>query len=234
MYTFNSGVRDFFVESEINIDLRDWGNVDEERHYDPYRFTNLKQIFDTATIRTGNYYKYDFSLSISKLFINYVSWAATQTRQYSPYLAETCYVYRPRRAIYSLPAQFEGRRDNWLIFLPNNYYDFLSRVTCIKPINKSGAIIFFESASPVEFQGTDQLQTGLGTKLTIGDGGLFSQPLQAVTNADSSYEYGSCQNRLSVINTPAGLFWISQNQGKIFTMAQGGIKALSDSDLKWW
>lgn len=234
MYLFNSGVRDFFVESEINIDLRDWGNVDEERHYDPYRFTNLKQIFDTAIIRTGNYYKYDFSLSVSKLFINYVSWAATQTRQYSPYLAETCYVYRPRRAIYSLPAQFEGRRDNWLIFLPNNYYDFLSRVTCIKPINKSGAIIFFESASPVEFQGTDQLQTGLGTKLTIGDGGLFSQPLQAVTNADNSYEYGSCQNRLSVINTPAGLFWISQNQGKIFTMAQGGIKALSDSDLKWW
>jgi hypothetical protein len=234
MYLFNSGVRDFFVESEINIDLRDWGNVEEERHYDPYNYTNLKQIFDTATIRTGNYYKYDFSLSVSKLFINYVSWASMQTRQYSPYLAETCYVYRPRRVIYSLPAQFEGRRDNWLIFLPNNYYDFLSRVTCIKSINKSGAIIFFENASPVEFQGTDQLQTGLGTKLTIGDGGLFTQPLQAVTNADNSYEHGSCQNRLSVINTPAGLFWISQNQGKIFTMAQGGIKAISDSDLKWW
>ena len=25
MYLFNSGVRDFFVESEINVDLRDWG-----------------------------------------------------------------------------------------------------------------------------------------------------------------------------------------------------------------
>lgn len=232
-YLFNSGVRDFFVESEINIDLRDWGNIETEQHYDPYRYTDTKSLFDTAIIKAGNYYKYDQSLSVARLFINYVSWAATQNRDYNPFLAETCYVYRPRRAIYSLPAQFEGRKDNWLIFLPNNYYDFLSRVTCIKPINKNGAIIFFESDSPVEFQGTDQLQTSLGTKLTIGDGGLFSQPLQSLTNADRPYEYGSCQDRLSVINTPAGVFWMSQNQGKVFNLA-GGMKEISNQDLKWW
>jgi hypothetical protein len=34
MYLFNSGVRDFFVESEINVELRDWGNDPEQRHYD--------------------------------------------------------------------------------------------------------------------------------------------------------------------------------------------------------
>lgn len=232
-YLFNSGVRDFFVESEINVDLRDWGNTDTEQHYDPYRFTDTKALFDTAIIKAGNYYKYDSSLSVARLFTNYVSWANTQPRDYDPFLAETCYVYRPRRAFYSLPAQFEGRRDNWLIYLPNNYYDFLSRITCIKPINKNGAVIFFESASPVEFQGSDQLQTSLGTKLTIGDGGLFSQPLQAITNADRPYEYGSCQDRLSVINTPAGVFWMSQNQGKIFNI-QGGIKEISNQDLKWW
>lgn len=233
MYLFNSGVRDFFVESEINIDLRDWGNSEAERHYDPYRYADTKPIFNTAIIKAGNYFKYDFSLSVSKLFLNYVSWGTTQNRSYDPFLAETCYIYRPRRVIYSLPSQFEGRRDNWLIFLPNNYYDFLDRVTCIKPINKSGAVIFFDSASPVEFQGTDQLQTALGTKLTIGDGGLFSQPLQALTNADRPYEYASCQDRLSVINTPAGVFWMSQNQGKIFNIS-GGIKEISNQDLKWW
>ena len=68
MYLFNSGVRDFFVESEINIDLRDWGNQVSEEHYDPYRFTDTKQIFDTALIKQGNYYKYDISLSISKYY----------------------------------------------------------------------------------------------------------------------------------------------------------------------
>lgn len=232
-YLFNSGVRDFFVESEINLDYRDYGNNDAEVHYDPRRFTDTKALFDTAIIKAGNYYKYDQSLSISKLFFNYASWANTQSRDYDPYKAETCYQYRPRRVNYSLPAKFEGKRDNWLIFLANNYYDFLSKVTCIKPVNKNGAVILFESASPVEFQGTDQLQTGLGTKLTIGDGGLFSQPLQTLTNADRPYEYASCQDRLSVINTPSGVFWMSQNQGKIFNLTNS-LEEISMHDLKWW
>jgi hypothetical protein len=83
------------------------------------------------------------------------------------------------------------------------------------------------------FQGTDQLQTDLGTKLTIGDGGLFSQPGQSISNADKSYEYGSSQNRLSVISTPVGIFYISQNQGKIFTYGQG-LQEISSAGLKWW
>jgi hypothetical protein len=157
-----------------------------------------------------------------------------QSPSYNPYDAETCFKYQPTRVIYSLPSQYEGLKDGWRVFLPNNYYDFDSLVTSIKPINKSGAMIFFDSASPVQFQGTDQLQTGLGTKLTIGDGGLFSQPMQQVINTENSYEYASCQNRLSVINTPAGLYWMSQNQGKVFTMSGNGLKEVSNSSMKWW
>lgn len=232
-YLFNSGVRNFFVESEINLDLRDYGNQDSEVHYDPYRYTDTKALFDTAIIKSGNFYKYDQSLSVSKLFLNYVSWGSTQLRDYNPYLAETCYVYRPKRVIYSLPSQFESRRDNWLIYLANNYYDFMDRVTCIKPINKNGAVIFFDAASPVQFMGSDQLEFTSGNKVTIGDGGLFSQPLQNLINADRPYEYGSCQDRLSVVNTPAGVFWMSQNQGKVYNLANG-IDEISMQDLKWW
>lgn len=230
-YLFNSGIREFFVETEINIDLRDWGEFDSQKHY-PI-IADVKTIFDTNIIKSGNYYKYDWSLSITKTYLNFVSWATTQTSYYDPSLSETCYTYSPKRVIYSLPAQFESVKDNWLVFLANNYHDFLSYVTCIKPVNKSGAIIFFESASPVQFQGTDQLQTELGTKLTIGDGGLFSQPLQSIMNADVSYEYGSCQDSFSVINTPLGLYWISENQGKIFKYG-GGISELSNDNMKWW
>jgi len=230
-YLFNSGVREFFVESEINIDLRDWGDTDAEKHY-PI-LSDVKRLFDTSIIRAGNYYKYDQSLSFTKTLLNYFSWGTTQARSYSPYLAETCYTYTPNRVIYSLPAQFESEKDNWLYFLANNYYDFDNYVRSIKSINKSGAIIFFDTASPVQFQGLDQLETDLGTKLTIGDGGLFSQPMQSVINADSPYEYASCQDRLSVINTSAGLYWISQNQGKIFKIA-GSIEEVSLDNLKWW
>jgi hypothetical protein len=233
MYLSNCGVRDFFVESEINLAQRDYGDIPEQKFYNPYNGGSTKDLFSTGIIKSGNYYKYDQSLSISKLFINYASWSSTQSPSYDPYIAETCFVYRPTRVIYSLPAQFEGLRDGWMVFLPNNYYDFINLVTCIKPVNKNGAMIFFNAASPVQFQGLDQLQTDLGTKLTIGDGGLFSQPLQQIINVDASHEYASCQNRMSVINTPAGLYWISQNQGKIFNYA-GGLKEISNIDLKWW
>ena len=232
-YLFNSGVKDFFVESDINIDLRDWGDNIEERHFDPYLFTDLKSMFDTKIIKSGNYYKYDISLSISNLFLNYVSWSTNQIYAYDPFKAETCYIYSPTKVIYSLPAQYEGIKDQWRIFLPLNNYIFDTNVTAIKPINKSGAIILFDAASPVMFQGTDQLETTIGTKLTIGDGGLFSQPLQNIVNADFAYEYGSCQDRLSVINTPVGVYWISQNQGKIFNMTNG-IEDITLETMKWW
>ena len=230
-YLFNSGIRDFFVETEINIDFRDWGEMDSQKHY-PI-ITDLKTIFDTNIIKSGNYYKYDQSLSVTKTLPNLVSWGTVQPRNYSPYLAETCFIYQKNRVIYSLRSQFESSKDYWRVFLVNNYYDFKQYVTNIKSVNKSGAMIFFDTASPIQFQGTDQLETDLGTKLTIGDGGLFSQPLQSIVNTDAPYEYGSCQDTFSVINTALGLYWISQNQGKIFRLSSG-VEEVSLDNLKWW
>jgi hypothetical protein len=229
-YLFNSGVRDFFVESELNVGLRDWGFQDTQKHYP---IVDIKQLFHSSIIKSGNYFAYDQSLSITRNFVNNTPWGEVQTRDYSPLLAETCYTYSPNNLIYSLPAVDEAKRDAWLFFLANNYKTFISPINCIKPVNKNGALILFNEQSPIQFYGTDQLQTDAGTKLTIGDGGLFQQPLQNLTNADASYEYASCQDRLSVINTPAGVFWISQNQGKIFNY-QGQLNEISRNDLKWW
>ena len=233
MYLFNSGVRDFFVESEINLDQRDWGEAPEERHYDHGSYTDLKELFASSRIRTGNFMKYDYSLSISKLFNYYTSWGLMQDKNYDPAIAEKCYVYRPKRMIYSLPQNEENRSDNWRVFLPLNYKDFSSIPVNVKPIGKNGAIIFFKNESPVQFAGVDQLQTDGGIKITIGDGGLFSQPLQNISNAEYPHEFGSCQNRLSVVNTPAGIFYISQNQGKIFQIAES-LSEISLKDMKWW
>jgi hypothetical protein len=121
------------------------------------------------------------------------------------------------------------------VFLPLNYRDFISKVTAIKPIFTSGAIILFENESPILFKGVEELTTSSNTKITIGDGGLFNQPLQNMSNSDRPYEYGSCQNRLSCVNTPYGAFYMSQNQGKIFAVAGQGLSELTlPGGLKWW
>ena len=233
MYLFNSGIRDFFVESEINVDLRDHGDGDAQRHYEPFGYSDVNALFNTGIIKSGNYCKYDYSLSISRLYSSVTNWGNMQPRNYKPNVAQDCYVYRPNRLIYSLPQNLENTKDYWRVFLPNNYKDFKSRISAIKPVNKNGALFLFENESPMEVKGVESLETASGTKITIGDGGLFNQPLQNVLNTDDSYEYGSCQNRLSVVNTASGIFWMSQNQGKIFQL-QSGVKEISAFNNKWW
>jgi hypothetical protein len=234
-YLAVSSVRDFFVESEVLVDFRIQGITESEKYYDPYGYTDLISMFnmDPQIITRGNEYRYDYSLSITKAFSQYFSAGNLQSRYYNPNIAKLCYTYFPDRIIYSLPQQQEAIKDSWFVFLVNNYKEFQSQISGVKSINKNGIVITFKNNSPLMFQGVDTLQTDLGTKITIGDGGLFSQPGQSVINADQSFEYGSSQNRLSVISTPAGIYYISQNQAKIFSLG-GNLKEISQIGLKWW
>ena len=230
-----NGVKDFFVESEVNVGYRDWEDDVAKRFYDPYGYQDTAEMFRTDVIKSSSYYKYDYSLSVSRLYNQFTTWGEILPRSFDPQVAATCYSYYPRKVIYSLPQNEELKKDNWRVFLVNNYTQFDSNVTSIKSIGKNGAIIFFDKSSPQQFLGVDVLQTEAGTKVTIGDGALFSQPMQAVTNVDLSYQYGSCQNTYGVVSTPAGIFFVSQDQGKIFNMGGGsGLEEISNLGMKFW
>ena len=234
-YLATSAVRDFFVESDYIVDFRESGNEVFEQHYDPYKLTDLSYLFDInpKTITLGNYYSYDQSLMISRFFTQYFSQGNLQSRYYNPYVASLCYQYYPDRIIYSLPQQDESLKDSWFIYLPNNYKEFKDQISGVKNFAKTGIFITFKNTSPLVFQGVDQLQTEFGTKINIGDGGLFAQTPQSVVVSDKPYEYGSSQDSRSVISTPAGLFYVSQNQGKLFSFS-GGLSEVSKQGMKWW
>jgi hypothetical protein len=233
MYTHINGVEDFFVESELNMSQRDWKEAPEKRHYDPYLYNNLNDLFNAKIQKADNFYLYDYSLSASRFITNLTSFGVVQPRDYDPQIAETCFTFYPKRLIYSLRAQEEAKKDFWRVFLPNNYKDFKNKVSVIKPVNQTGALMFFPYASPKMFMGVDQLQTDLGTKVILGDGGLFAREPQNITNSDLANEYASCESARSVINTPMGVFFISQAQGKIFQYT-GKLQAISDQGMKWW
>ena len=234
-YLSASGIRDFYVESDVIVDFRQQGLETGDKYYDPYGYTDYEAMFDMNPdiITRGNFYSYDYSLSISKLFTQYFSQGNLQSRYYDPGIAELCYTYYPDRIIYSLPQQDESLKDSWFVYLANNYKEFKDQISGVKNFAKTGIFITFKNSSPLVFQGVDQLETDSGTKITIGDGGLFAQTPQSLVISDRPYEYGSSQNRLSVISTPAGFFYISQNQGKIFSYGQG-LKEISQKGLKWW
>lgn len=233
-YLSCNGVKDFFVESEVNVGYRDWDDEISKRFYDPYGFTDLSGMFRSDIIKySSGYYKYDYSLSVSRMYNQFISWGQVLSRSFDPQVAATCYAYYPRRIQYSLPQQEELKRDNWQSFLVNNYKDMQDEITCVKPINKTGALIMLRSKSPIQIMGVDSLQTDTGIKVTIGDGGLFSQPLQSLVNSDEIYQYGSCQNRWSITSTPQGVFYVSQDQGKVF-LYTGSLQEISRMGMKWW
>jgi hypothetical protein len=234
-YLATSSVRDFYVESDVIVDFRQDGDVIAQKNYNPYKYTDYIPMFsmNPEVITKGNYYAYDYSLSLSKIFTQYFSQGILQNRYYDPYVSKLCYTYYPDRIIYSLPQQMQATKDSWYIYLINNYKDFETQISGVKNFAKTGIFITFKNSSPLVFQGVDSLQTDSGTKITIGDGGLFGQTPQSVVIADQPYEYGSSQNRFSVISTPAGMYYISQNQGKIFKYGEG-ISEISQKGLKWW
>jgi hypothetical protein len=234
-YLTVSSIRDFFVESDVLVDFRKQADLIGNKFYDPYRYTNYQEMFDINPNIMGKntFFQYDYSLSVSKLYNQYFSSGSVQSRYYNPNVADLCYTYYPNRIIYSLPQQDEAIKDSWFVYLVNNYKAFKSQVSGVKSINKSGIVITFKNDSPVMYQGVDTLQTELGTKVTLGDGGLFSQAPQQLTNADKPYEYGASQNRLSVISTPVGIYYISQAAGKVFSIGEG-LQEISQQGMKWW
>lgn len=233
-YLFVNGVRDFYCESEINLAYRDYGTLMSEQFYNPYGFSDLYELFRTDLISVPEFYKYDFSLSVSKLAASYVSWGSVLGPSYDPLVESTCFEYYPNRMVYSLQQQFEQARDNWRIFLANNYNDFTSVITNVKTINRTGAVILFEDEVPTTINGVDELRTSAGNRITIGDAGLFNQSFQQLVNADPELEYGSCQSSRSVVNTPYGVFWVSQKTGKIMQLAGNQINDISMNGMRYW
>ena len=234
MYLFNSGVRDFFVESEFNTAHRDHEDRPETRHYDFKEYTSLEDLFDIHNITRGNYYKYDLTLSVSNFPTYKYTYAILQPRYYNPITAEDCELYYPTRAVYSLPnTSSTAIKDPWKVFLTNNIYDFGSRVANIK-INVDGTfLILQENDPPLRFLAQDTLQLDLGTKISVGDAEVFERAPQALLAADGGYEYGTCQNTFGSTSTPYGVFWMSSKQGKIFQYSNG-LQEISRSGMKWW
>ena len=236
-YLFYNGVRDFFVESEMNLAYRDYGEEDWQKYHDTHydnHFSSLDIMFRSDLITKSIYHKYDNSLSASKIYSGHISWGTLLPREYNPAISSTSFEYLPRRVVYSLRQIEKHKKDNWRVYLPLNKKDFKGVVSTIKSLNATGAIMLFEDKEPVFFQGVDQLESKSGNKFTVGDGGLFTGLEQTMVNADDSMGYANCTSSRSAINTPYGAFWVSQDSGKIFQYTGRQAIDITKYGMTYW
>lgn len=222
MYTYVSGVREFFVESERNVSARDWDN-DYNRFYDSLYYNDLRTIFSARIIRQAE----DFIMQNS--FIpdrargafsgdGFARRAIMQSRLYDPYEAAECRTRFNNRIMYSDPSKDTDITDFWRIFRMNDLYDFKDEVTTVLPYGTDiGAVVLFHNSSPVKFTGAATIDPKTATlHMTYGDNALFSRQNMNNVSVNDSYEIYSCQNGYSAINTPIGPFYVSADQGKVF------------------
>lgn len=227
-YLSNNGVVDYYAESEYNPDYRDWEDSIEGRHYDWHSYTNLRDMFRSDKIQFDNKFLFD-KVYLKQLNENFIP---KQTREFDP--DSNCLVRYDNRVIYSLPAQKEQIRDNWVIYPGLNYFDFTEtgKLTSIKSFDRDRLLFLFDKASPYVTLGVDTLQTDQGTKVLLGDGGLFAQRPQKLL--DVEYGYGSSQSKFCWTSTQFGGFYVSQTSGSVFLFDGQRINEVSSNGMDKW
>lgn len=229
-YLFNNGVVDFYVESDYNLDFRDYSLGSFQNFYSKTQ-TSLLDIFRSDRIDTPEQFVYDKSLS-KQLVENSI---VQQRIDYNPTVDMTCFSYYKNRVIYSLPASFDLKADNWLVYLTNNFYDFplsdFGAITGMHPIDNQQILFTYDKSAPYVTIGRDELQTTSGLKVVIGDAGLFAREPRPLLYTD--YWYGNSQGRWAFINTQFGSFYTSQRQGRIFAW-RGQIEEITRQGMHWW
>lgn len=228
-YLFNNGVIDFFVESEYNLDYRDYkGQI---QNFYSQSQTSLTDLFRSDRIDTAEEFVYDKSFS-KQLIENTIN---QQRIDYDPTIDRTCFSVYKNRVVYSLPASLDQKQDNWLVYLTNNFYDFslseLGIITGMFPIDNQQIMFTFDKSAPYVTIGRDELQTVGNIKVTIGDAGLFAREPRPLAYTD--YYYGNSQSRWAFVNTQFGSLFPSQRQGRIFNW-KGQFEEISRNGMHWW
>lgn len=228
MYTSYNGVMEFYCESDYNLAFRERGN---RKMYSELN-SDLSTIFSSKLKDTKEEFK--ISRDYSKQAIEI--YAEQQQSDYEPGLYNRTYVYDRNRIIYSLPQNREQQFDNWQYFLGNNTYLFplseFGNLVSLHRIVGDRLMFLFDKSSPYVTMGQDTLTMDQsGRKITIGDGGLFSQTIKEEIYTDTAY--GNSQSRFGSINTPFGTYYISERQGRIFQFSSSIKEICRDTVGNW-
>lgn len=226
-YLTNNGVIDFYVESEVNLSNRDWEEQPFYRHYDEDRYSNLTQLFRSDNLDYDNRYIYD--KSYSKQLTENINFSQDINFDKDKVIDNSNRVY------YSLPNNKDLIKDNWRIYLANNYYDFPldnGNLTGMKVLDRTNMVFFFDKSGPYLHQAIDQLQTDSGLKIQIGDGGLFSRQPQPLITTDVNY--GNSSVTKAYCTSQYGVFYPSPTNGRVFLLQGNALTEVSREGMSFW
>ena len=227
-YLFSTGIVNFFVESEINTELRYSGANPQDTWYPKLKNTNVWDWMEEQkiSINLDNTYYYNFDYSKQ----NTEEALFPQAADFKPNTA--CKNTHPRRIIYSKQDNEEASADNWLVYPANNYYDvdsYLGSIIDIEALDTYKVLVRCENGSLV-FNAYDTLQLAQ-TSVTVGTGGMFAQRPQTFAETDTGY--AGSQSKYAINTSQYGTFFPEFKRGRVFHYS-GQLEEISNNGMFDW
>ena len=228
-YTASYGIPVFYVESDINIDLRHGRNELEENFYpnvgDGIPDDWLHEV--NVPIKFDNFYSYNATYSAQNLSPN------LPYRLKYPSLE--CLTLHSNRVIYSDPANSSNYlSDAWRIFRPGNFYDFPKQGGRLLDLNSGEnerVYARFENTTKV-YNSRITLSTTSPYQLEIGNAEMFKQKPVDLSKTDLGYI--GTQHK-AYVKCEYGTFWVDAKRGHIYQITGDGFNEIkTENNFNWF
>lgn len=209
-YLANYGIPNYFVETDINLELRHARNLLEENFY-PNVGTGIPDEWlqeKNVPILHDNKFNYNATYSMQ----NYQEFI----EPFNNYnFDKICQSDFPNRVIYSEKSNNEENFDNWLKYGANNYFDFdksAGDMVGIHGIDNNKLLARFENTFMV-FNTTITIPSNTPTDIQVGNSGIFGAPPMEFTKTYTGH--GGSQH-VAFEKTKIGSFWVDARRGEVF------------------
>ena len=230
-YFFCYGVPEYWVESSINTEYRHnagtietdfWPNVSTLDTWLNQSITEKNYFIDTDQ---SYLYNFDYSQKFNThSFCN-------QLPGYNP--KDICGTNYKTRVIYSEKSQVESLADNWLIYKPDNYYDFpktKGELIDIRTLGQDKIMFRFED-TVYFYPAYETLQTNENT-IQIGNGSMFDKDPKELVTVDNGYMGTRSMGAFN--STPFGMFSVDDKRGKIFQFTDKANEISNNKLFNWF
>lgn len=229
IYLFAYGILNFFVESQVNVDLRQAYNSIEGDYY-PHVGGDvpddwLQEI--SVPIAYDNTYTYNKSFSKQ----NNENVFTSLPVDFSP--GADCVYKFPNRAIFSEKQQdvVNYKKNNWRIYRPAAVYDFplnFGKLTSIDGIETRQMLARFENRTQL-YNALLTAQTSVA-EVYLGQS-LFNSNVPPIDFASTDMGYSGSQNKF-LLQTEFGHVWVDAKRGDVFVLQGQSLNDISNEGVK--
>ena len=139
----------------------------------------------------------------------------------------------PHRVRYSEQSFSEELADNYKVFLSNNYKDIEGETGVIKLFKINENLFILTEEALWKLPANYQEKTTSEFTTYIGTGDFFAIPPRKILDSKTGQSAGT-QHKWSVVKTPHGVFYISENQNTVYQFNGESITPISDYSLSRW